>query len=309
MTKDNIDPDMSRHGSTREPPRVLILDNYQSDLERIENIIRLAIRKAGTFGEPDIETVTALRTASTRLRTEKWSLVVSDLSLTQKSGTEGYIFLSEALDAGFASIGVSGAGHVLKPEFIAKMYNEFGSHHFRFVPKLELEADLPVAVKALLIDTPQTALGSEALEISRELPGTLDLTRFRVVGECYQWNEESRHELTAIRDRIVSAVSHPSGTRENFLLWAPPGTGKTFFVNQIMRSLGDYIGTYILDAHGYPGRQISSVTCVVGACATGACLIPNSSALSGMSNRFPASSSPTVRIWSRDIGLFPSGVV
>jgi tetratricopeptide (TPR) repeat protein len=64
----------------------------------------------------------------------------------------------------------------------------------------------------------------------------LDLGRFAVVGSYTRYEERARHALKDIRNRLVRPLQ--DGTRENALLWAPPGSGKTFLVREIVRSVG-----------------------------------------------------------------------
>ncbi len=83
-----------------------------------------------------------------------------------------------------------------------------------------------------------------AVEEARALIGALDdvrLGRFSVVGNYTRYDETARHLLKDVRHRIAAAFDGPSRRRDNHLLWAPPGSGKTYFVQQVAASLADGI--------------------------------------------------------------------
>lgn len=62
------------------------------------------------------------------------------------------------------------------------------------------------------------------------------LRRFNIVGAYTRFDESARNSLKDSKHKIMSGFEHSGGKRENHLLWAPPGTGKTFFVQQIASS-------------------------------------------------------------------------
>ena len=62
------------------------------------------------------------------------------------------------------------------------------------------------------------------------------LSRYRVVGAYTRFDEGVRHALKDARRRILSGLASTGRKRENHLLWAPPGSGKTFFVQQTVAS-------------------------------------------------------------------------
>ena len=67
----------------------------------------------------------------------------------------------------------------------------------------------------------------------------VDLLRFRVVGTYTRYDESARNALQDARQKILAGFEPPGRKRENHLIWAAPGTGKTYFVQQIAASLGD----------------------------------------------------------------------
>jgi pimeloyl-ACP methyl ester carboxylesterase len=75
---------------------------------------------------------------------------------------------------------------------------------------------------------------------ARSFIGALDLvglSRYRVVGAYTRYGETVRNTLKDVRHKIVAGFDHPSRKRENYLVWAAPGSGKTYFVQQVAASL------------------------------------------------------------------------
>lgn len=70
---------------------------------------------------------------------------------------------------------------------------------------------------------------------------TVRLSRYRVVGRYTRFEDAVLNELKDARNRIVGGLEHHSRHRENHLMWAAPGSGKTYFVEQIAASLGDQV--------------------------------------------------------------------
>lgn len=82
------------------------------------------------------------------------------------------------------------------------------------------------------------------LQKARRLLAALEvvvLSRFRVVGGYTRYDETARNVLKDARQRIVAGLERPSRKRENHLVWASPGSGKTFFVQQVAGSLSGTI--------------------------------------------------------------------
>ncbi len=73
-----------------------------------------------------------------------------------------------------------------------------------------------------------------------------DLTELRlgalsVHGKYRRFSNEDRSKLVGLADRIRRPLSEKSHTRENFLIYASPGSGKTFFIEELARTLGSGI--------------------------------------------------------------------
>jgi hypothetical protein len=74
----------------------------------------------------------------------------------------------------------------------------------------------------------------------RSFIGRLDwviLSRYRVVGDYTRHEETVRNALKDVRHKIAAGFDRPSRKRENYLIWAAPGSGKTYFVQQVAASL------------------------------------------------------------------------
>jgi pimeloyl-ACP methyl ester carboxylesterase len=63
------------------------------------------------------------------------------------------------------------------------------------------------------------------------------LSRYRVVGDYTRHEETVRNTLKDVRHKIAAGFDRPSRKRENHLFWAAPGSGKTYFVQQVAASL------------------------------------------------------------------------
>ena len=64
------------------------------------------------------------------------------------------------------------------------------------------------------------------------------LSHYKVVGNYTRHDERARNLLKDLKQKIVSGLESSTPKHENYLVWAPPGSGKTFFVNQIADALG-----------------------------------------------------------------------
>jgi pimeloyl-ACP methyl ester carboxylesterase len=63
------------------------------------------------------------------------------------------------------------------------------------------------------------------------------LSRYRIVGDYTRYDETVRNILKDVRHKIAGGFDRPSQKRENYLVWAAPGSGKTYFVQQVAASL------------------------------------------------------------------------
>lgn len=72
----------------------------------------------------------------------------------------------------------------------------------------------------------------------RELQ-TVGLSRYRVAGSYTRFEAPVLNTLKDARIRIRAALDSAGARRNNHLIWAPPGSGKTFFVQQVAGEMGD----------------------------------------------------------------------
>ena len=86
-----------------------------------------------------------------------------------------------------------------------------------------------------------TVVGDDSVaREARSLIAALDwvvLSRYRVVGNYTRYDETVRNILKDVRHKICAGFDRPSRKRENYLIWAAPGGGKTYFVQQAAASL------------------------------------------------------------------------
>ena len=69
--------------------------------------------------------------------------------------------------------------------------------------------------------------------------GSVRMDEYAVVGSYMRFGEPVREQLKNARLRIAEACAQPAKRRDNHLLWAAPGSGKTYFVEQVAASLPD----------------------------------------------------------------------
>lgn len=91
---------------------------------------------------------------------------------------------------------------------------------------------------------PAVAVDDPVTREARSLIGALDrvvLSRYRVVGDYTRYEETARNTLKDVRHKMAAGFDRPSRKRENYLIWAAPGSGKTYFVQQVASSLAEAI--------------------------------------------------------------------
>jgi uncharacterized repeat protein (TIGR01451 family) len=91
--------------------------------------------------------------------------------------------------------------------------------------------------KAAHVDT------REAAEARSLLAGlnVVTLSHYRIVGNYVRYGGAVCSALKDARQKIVSACRSSSPKRENYIIWAPSGSGKTYFVQEVAALLGDSV--------------------------------------------------------------------
>jgi hypothetical protein len=69
----------------------------------------------------------------------------------------------------------------------------------------------------------------------------LPLGALSVHGKYRRFSNEDRSKLVGLADRIRRPLREKSITRENFLIYAAPGSGKTFFIEELASTLGSTV--------------------------------------------------------------------
>jgi hypothetical protein len=67
---------------------------------------------------------------------------------------------------------------------------------------------------------------------------SLELGRYRVVGDYSRYDDRARNVLVGRCAAIRGALTTKTFARENYLIWAPPGSGKSYLIQELARSMG-----------------------------------------------------------------------
>ncbi|MBM4454673.1 MAG: alpha/beta fold hydrolase, partial [Chloroflexi bacterium] len=98
----------------------------------------------------------------------------------------------------------------------------------------------PVTVGQPAAPEPSAAVDDSMAHEARSFIAGLDwvaLSRYRIVGDYTRYDETVRNTLKDVRHKIAGGFDRPSRKRNNHLFWAAPGSGKTYFVQQVAASL------------------------------------------------------------------------
>ena len=66
---------------------------------------------------------------------------------------------------------------------------------------------------------------------------TLQLSKFKIINNYVRYDEETINDLKNLKQKIILGINPKTKGDSNFLIWGPPGSGKTYLVEQIANSL------------------------------------------------------------------------
>lgn len=95
--------------------------------------------------------------------------------------------------------------------------------------------------KARIVE--ERSLAVDALKDLNELR----LSAISVLGKYRRFSNEERSELSNLAGRIRRPLIEKSFTRENFLICAAPGSGKTYFIEELAREMSDSVTFVAID--------------------------------------------------------------
>lgn len=75
----------------------------------------------------------------------------------------------------------------------------------------------------------------------------LSLRECTVIGNYRRYDERARQKLRDWRRRIADPLRTSTVTHENFLIWAAPGSGKSFLIQETARALGEQVSYFELN--------------------------------------------------------------
>lgn len=91
-----------------------------------------------------------------------------------------------------------------------------------------------------------------------ELMSSLVVNRYVVVGQYTRFDDRTRNQLRDWCHRLSEPLKTWTNAHENFLIWAAPGTGKTFLIQQLGESLGPAFRYLELNLAALPRQEISA---------------------------------------------------
>jgi phosphoserine phosphatase len=120
-----------------------------------------------------------------------------------------------------------------------------------FIPHMNsLEEILPyLGLEASSLEQQTVTAASKAEQIIALLKNEeiMDLDKYTVVGGYRRFNQNVRADLIKLCQQITTSLTSQSSGRQNYLICAAPGSGKTYFIEEIANSLGGKIKFIAID--------------------------------------------------------------
>ena len=65
---------------------------------------------------------------------------------------------------------------------------------------------------------------------------TLQLSKFKIISNYVRYDEETINDLKNLKQKIIQGINPKTKRNSNFLIWGPPGSGKTYLIKEIASS-------------------------------------------------------------------------
>jgi len=66
---------------------------------------------------------------------------------------------------------------------------------------------------------------------------TLQLSKFRIISNYVRYDEKTINDLKNLKQKIIQGINPKTKGNKNFLIWGPPGSGKTYLIEEIAKSV------------------------------------------------------------------------
>ncbi|MGH9427205.1 MAG: ATPase domain-containing protein, partial [Terriglobia bacterium] len=103
------------------------------------------------------------------------------------------------------------------------------------LPSGEVRTELETSMSGspvLTEDSAQNEAGALLLSLDN-----VELDRFAIVGNYVRFDDRARNSLNELRQRVIRSFNAQDPYPENFLVWGPAGSGKSYLLQQIAKSI------------------------------------------------------------------------
>lgn len=198
-----------------------------NELQRMSTSPENAVRFEEAFGEIDVQDrLGQLAVPTLVLHGRRDAVVPFD---------EGRLLAASIPGARFVPL--ASGNHILLPDETA--WGTFLSEvrGFLGVRRRRVRPTAGTVTSRITPERPQDDLAAKRAYALISQMVKLDLSQFSVVGGYMKYDERVRNRLKDARQKVVAAFEARRRARENHLLWAFPGSGKTHLIRQIAMSL------------------------------------------------------------------------